>query len=67
MDTCCIALKQRDQALIEKVRKETSFEMALRVKRVLGLDQALLICDFSREELESEKLNSKQKFKEIFE
>lgn len=53
MSNECIALKQRDQALMEKA----AFEMALRVKRVLGLEQALLICDFSREELECEKID----------
>lgn len=49
----CIALKQRDQHLVE----QGAFKTALRVKKVLGLEQALLISDFTREELENEKLN----------
>lgn len=65
LQNACIAMKQHEQALIERVRKETleqginqgAFDVALRVKRVLGLDVALSVCDFSREELESEKLN----------
>ena len=57
----CIAMQQRDQALVEQGRDEGrdegAFEIALRAKRAFGLEQALLICDFSREELENEKLN----------
>ena len=51
------AMEQRDQALIEQGKEEGNFEMALKFKEVLGLEETLLISGFSREELENEKLN----------
>ena len=54
-------MQQRDQALIEQAieqgRKKGAFKIALNAKRVFGLELAILISGFSREELENEKLN----------
>ena len=55
------AVHQNEQRLIDKGRKQGieqgAFEMALKIKRNLGLEMALELSDFSRQELESEKLN----------
>ena len=49
-----ITAKQfQDQKLIN----QGAFEIALNVKNTFGIEHALKICDFTREELETEKLN----------
>ena len=57
----CIGLQQRDQALINRTRVEAlmegNFEMALKFKDIFGIDAIVENTDFSREELESGKLN----------
>ena len=45
-----------DQGIIQG-RAQGAFEIALNVKNTLGIENALKICDFTREELENEKLN----------
>ncbi|MBQ6344652.1 MAG: hypothetical protein IJI96_00880 [Methanobrevibacter sp.] len=45
----------QNQLLIEQGR----FEMALEIKRVMGIEKAIAISGFSKEELESEKLNGR--------
>ena len=58
-------VRRQEKRLIDKGIKQGrkqgfeqgAFDMALKVKRVFGLEKALEICDFSRQELESEKLN----------
>ncbi len=65
LQNSCIAMKQRDQHLqdkflkqgIEQGVKKGSFELALKIKQTFGLEYALEMTDFTREELENEKLN----------
>ena len=53
-----IAMRQYKQALINQGIEQGAFDVALRVKKLYGLDAALSICDFSREELLSENKKS---------
>ena len=57
-----ITAKQfQDQKLINQGitqgRVQGAFEIALNVKNRFGIEHALKICDFTKEELEIEKLN----------
>ena len=45
-----------DQGIIQG-RAQGAFEIALNVKNTFGIEHALKICDFTKEELEIEKLN----------
>ena len=49
----------QDQLLIEQGIEQGRFEMALEIKRVMGIEKAITISGFSKEELESEKLNGR--------
>ena len=55
------AKEYQDQKLIDQGYDNGydngSFETALKVKKLFGIEKALLICNFTREELENEKLN----------
>ena len=51
------AMEYHDEYLISKGKIEGSFEGAIKVKREFGLEKALKLFDFTREELESEKVN----------
>ena len=51
------AKQYQDQKLIDQGYNKGSFETALKVKKLFGIEKALQICDFTREELENEKLN----------
>ena len=46
-------VRRQEKRLIDK----GAFEMALKIKRNLGLEMAIEVSGFSRQELESEKLN----------
>ena len=51
----------QDQKLINqgitRGRVQGAFEIVLNAKKILGIENALKICDFTKEELETEKLN----------
>ena len=44
---------------IEQGIERGRFEMALEIKRVMGIEKAIAISGFSKEELENEKLNGR--------
>ncbi len=53
-----ITAKQfQDQKLINQGYNQGAFELALKFKKILGIEKVAEISDFTREELESERLN----------
>lgn len=50
-------MRQYRQRLFEQGYRQGAFELALKIKDDLGLEKAIEISGFSREELESEQLN----------
>lgn len=42
---------------ITQGRVQVAFEIVLNAKKILGIENALKICDFTKEKLEIEKLN----------
>ena len=53
------AMDFQNQLLIEQGIEQGRFEMALEIKRVMGIEKAIAISGFSNEELENEKLNGR--------
>ena len=53
MSATSMAMRQYRQRLIE----QGAFELALKIKDDLGLEKAIELSGFSRQELESEKLD----------
>lgn len=49
----------QNQLLIDQGIEQGRFEMALEIKRVMGIEKAIAISGFSKEELENEKLNGR--------
>ena len=49
----------QDQLLIAQGIEQGRFEMALEIKRVMGIEKAIAMSGFSKEELEREKLNGR--------
>ena len=47
----------QDQKLIDQGFQQGAFKIAINAKKILGIEYALQICDFTKEELENEKLN----------
>lgn len=64
MSATALAVRQNKQRLLNKCIKQGygvgyeigAFQMALKIKRDLGLDVAIEISGFSRQELENEEL-----------
>ena len=53
-----ITAKQfQDQKLINQGYNQGAFELTLKFKKILGIEKVAEISDFTREELESERLN----------
>ena len=50
-------VRRQEKRLIDKGIKKGAFELALKVKREFGLEEAIEISGFSRTELENEKLD----------
>lgn len=51
------AMEFQKMRIFKEGFKEGRFEKALEIKRKWGIEEALRLSDFSRQELESEKLN----------
>lgn len=61
-----ITAKQlQDQKLIKQGIKQGAFQMTLKVKETLGIELATQISEFSKEELENEKLNKTPTYEEL--
>ena len=53
-----ITAKQfQDQKLIDQGYGQGAFELALKFKKIIGIEKIVENTDFTREELENEKLN----------
>ena len=48
---------RHEQRLIKKGIEQDAFELALKIKRNLGIEKALELSEFSHQELEKEKLD----------